>query len=60
MKDNWIFQNIKDNVNALHQTFGKHMFVMNLINMVFIQTLNKFRTTIENAKDIQFINSNSN
>jgi hypothetical protein len=25
MKDNWIFQNIKDNVNALTSNFGKHM-----------------------------------
>jgi hypothetical protein len=29
-------------------------------NMVFIQTLNKFHTAIENTKDIQFINSMCN
>jgi len=30
---------------------------MQQFDMVFIQTLNKFDITIENTKDIQFINS---
>jgi hypothetical protein len=25
LKDNWKFQNVKDNVNALAPIFGKHM-----------------------------------
>jgi hypothetical protein len=33
---------------------------MQQFDMVFIQTLNKFRTTTKNTKDIQFINSNCN
>ncbi len=61
---NWIFQNIKDNVNALTpknlQTYvQRHELnkAMQQSNMVFIQTLNKFFTATKNKKDIQFINS---
>ncbi len=59
MKDSWIFQNIKDNVNALApnswQTYVQCYElnkVMQQYDMVFIQILNKFCTTIENTKDI--------
>jgi len=30
---------------------------MQQFNMVFIQTLNKFRTPTKNTKDIEFVNS---
>jgi hypothetical protein len=59
VKDNWIFQNIKDNVNALAPIFWQTYVqcyelnkVMRQFDMVFIQTLNKFHTTIKNTKDI--------
>jgi hypothetical protein len=62
MKDNWIFQNIKNNVNALAQNFWQTYVqcyelnkVMQQSDMVFIQTLNKFRTTTKNTKDIKAI-----
>jgi hypothetical protein len=49
MKDNWIFQNIKVNVNALPlnlwQTYVQCFElnkVMQQFDMIFIQTLNKF------------------
>jgi hypothetical protein len=64
VKDSWIFQNIKDNVNALAPNFWQTYVqcyelnkVMRHFDIVFIQILNKFRTTIENKKDIEFINS---
>ncbi len=64
MKNSWIFQNIKNNVNALTPNFWQTYVqcyklnkVMQQSDMVFIQTLNKFHTTIENTKDIQSINS---
>jgi hypothetical protein len=64
LKNNWIFQNIKDNVNALTPNFWQTYVqyyelnkVMQQSNMVFIQTLKKNCTIIENKKDIEFINS---
>jgi len=64
MKDSWIFQNIKDNVNALELDFWQTYVqcyelnkVMGYSNMVFIQPLNKFCTVTKNTKDIQFVNS---
>jgi hypothetical protein len=64
MKNNWIFQNIKNNVNALAPIFLQTYVqcyepnkVMRQFDMVFIQTLNKFHTTTENTKDVEFINS---
>jgi hypothetical protein len=64
VKDNWIFQNIKDNVNVQAPIFWQTYVqcyklnkVMWQFDMVFIQTLNKFCTTIENIEDIQFFNS---
>ncbi len=64
MKNNWIFQNIKDNVNALAPKFWQTYVqcyglnkVMRQSHMVFIQTLNKFCTTTKNTKDIQLKNS---
>jgi hypothetical protein len=64
LKDNWIFQNIENNVNALAPKFWQtyvQCYELNKImwkfDMVFIQTLNKFCTTIKNTNDIQFINS---
>ncbi len=64
MKDSWIFQNIKVNVNALPPNFWQTYVqsyelnkVMPQFDMVFIQTLNKFRTPTEKTKDIEFINS---
>jgi hypothetical protein len=57
MKDNWIIQNIEDDVNALAPNFEQtyvQCYELNKImcefNMVFIQTLNKFRTTIKKYK----------
>ncbi len=64
MKDSWIFQNIKDNVNALELDFWQTYVqcyelnkVMGYSNMVFIQPLNKFCIVTKNTKDIQFVNS---
>ncbi len=64
LKDNRIFQNIKDNVNTSTPNFWQTYIqcyklnkVMRQFDMVFIQTLNKFRTTTKNTKDIEFINS---
>ncbi len=64
IKDSWIFQNIKDNVNALIPNFWQTYVqcyesnkVMQQFDMVFIQTLNKFCIATKNRKDIQFINS---
>jgi mannose/fructose/N-acetylgalactosamine-specific phosphotransferase system component IIB len=64
MKYSWIFQNIKNNVNALTSNFWQTYVqcyeqnkVMQQFDMVLIQTLNKFCTAIENTKDIEFINS---
>jgi hypothetical protein len=65
MKDSWIFQNIKDNVNALELDFWQTYVqcyelnkVMGYSNMVFIQPLNKFCTVTKNTKDIQFVINN--
>jgi len=59
MEYSWIFQNIKNNVNALAPKFWQTYVqcyelnkVMQQSDMVFIQTLNKFHTTTENIKDI--------
>jgi hypothetical protein len=64
MKDNWIFQNIKVNVNALPLNFWQTYVqcyelnkVMQQFDMVFIQTLYKFHIPTENTKDVEFINS---
>ncbi len=64
MKDSWIFQNIKDDVNALTLNFWQTYVqcyelnkVMQQFDMVFIQTLNKFHIATKNTKDIQSINS---
>jgi len=64
VKDNWIFQNIRNNVNTLTPNFWQtyvQCYELNKVmwqsNMVFIQTLNKFHITTKNTKDIQFINS---
>jgi hypothetical protein len=64
MKDSWIFQNIKNNVNALAPNFWQTYVqcyklnkVMQQSDMVSIQTLNKFHTSIENTNDVQSINS---
>jgi hypothetical protein len=61
VKDSWIFQNIKDNVNALAPNFLQTYVqcyelnkVMQQFDMVFIQTLNKFHTRTENAREISF------
>jgi hypothetical protein len=59
MEYSWIFQNIKNNVNALAPNFWQTYVqcyelnkVMQQSDMAFIQNLNKFHTTIENIKDI--------
>ncbi len=64
VKDSWVFQNIKDNVNALApkilQTYVQCYElnkIMQQFDMVFIQTLNKFHTRTENAREISFLNS---
>ncbi len=64
VKDSWIFQNIKNNVNPLAPTFWQIYVqcyelnkVMRQFNMIFIQTLNKIYIATKNTKDIQFINS---
>jgi hypothetical protein len=63
MKDSWIFQNIKNNVNALSPNFLQTYVqcyelnkVMKQYDMVFMKTLNKFCITTKNAKDIEFVN----
>ncbi len=63
-KNSQIFQNIENNVNALTLNFWQTYVqcyelnkVMQQSDMIFIQTLNKFRIAIENKKDIEFINS---
>jgi hypothetical protein len=62
VKDIWIFQNIKDNVNALTPFFWQTYVecyqlykIMWQFDMVFIQTLNKFHIATKNTKNIQFI-----
>jgi len=67
MKDSWIFQNIKDNVNSLVPNFWQTYVqcyelnkVMQQFDMVFIYTLNKFHIVTKNTKDIQLINSMCN
>jgi hypothetical protein len=67
VKYSWIFQNVKDNDNALAPSFWQTYVqcyelskVMQKFDMVLIQTLNKFWTTTKNTKDIEFINSNCN
>jgi hypothetical protein len=62
VKDNWIFQNIKYNVNALTPIFLQTYVqcyelnkVMKQSNMVFIGTLKKIHIMTKNTKDIQFI-----
>jgi hypothetical protein len=60
MKDNWIFQNIEDNVNALAPNFWQmyvQCYELNKVMRLFIQTMNKFCTVTKNTKDIEFINS---
>ncbi len=63
VKNSWIFQNIKDNVNALTPKFWQtyvQCYELNKVilqsNMVYIQTFNKFRIVTKNTKDIEFIN----
>ncbi len=62
-KDIWIFQNIKDNVNAIAPIFLQTYVqcyelntIMRQYDMVFIQTLNNFHIATKNTKDIEFIN----
>jgi hypothetical protein len=57
MKNSWIFQNIKDNVNALAPNFWQTYVqcyelnkVMQQSDMVFIQTLNKFHIATKKYK----------
>jgi hypothetical protein len=62
VKDSWIFQNIKNNVNTLTPNFWhvkcyKLNKVVRQFDMVFLQTLNKFCIATKNGKDIEFINS---
>jgi hypothetical protein len=64
MKDSWIFQNIKNNVNALTPNFWQIYVqcyelnkVMRWFDMVFTQILNKFHIVTNSIKDIEFINS---
>jgi len=63
MKDSWIFQNIKNNVNTLTLNFWQTYVqcyelnkVMQLFDMVFIQALNTFLIATKKTKDTQFIN----
>jgi hypothetical protein len=65
MKDSWIFQNVKDNVNALAPKnlwtcvqYYELNKVMWQFDMLFIQTLKKIHITIKNIKDIQFVIDN--
>ncbi len=62
MKDSWIFQNLKDNVNALAPIFWQtyaQCYELNKVmwqfDMIFIQIWNKFRIATKNTKDIQFV-----
>ncbi len=62
MKDNWIFQNIKNNVSTLPPNFWQTYIQCHELNkfmqqfdMVFIQTLKNIRTITKNTKDIEFI-----
>jgi hypothetical protein len=64
MKYSWIFQNIKDNVNALTLNFWQTYIqcyelnkIMQHSDMFFIHTLNKFHIMSKNIEYIQFINS---
>ncbi len=64
VKDSWMFQNVKKNINTLTPIFWQTYVqcyklnkVMKQFDMVFIQTLNKFHTITKNTKDIEFINS---
>jgi hypothetical protein len=57
VKDSLIFQNIKDNVNALSPNFWQTYVqcyelnkVMRQYDMVFIQILNKFRIATKKCK----------
>jgi hypothetical protein len=57
MKDSWIFQNIKDNVNTLTLNFWQTYVqcyelnkVMQQSDMVFIQALNKFLIATKKKK----------
>jgi hypothetical protein len=59
MKYNWIFQNIKDNVNALAPNFWQTYVqcyklnkIMSQFDVLFIQTLSKICIVIEGIKDI--------
>jgi hypothetical protein len=65
VKDNLIFQNIKNDVNASTPNFWQTYVqcyelnkVMRQYDMVFIQTLNKFHIATKNAKDIEFVINN--
>jgi hypothetical protein len=57
VKYSWIFQNVKDNDNALAPSFWQTYVqcyelnkIMQKFDMVFIQTLNKFCTTTKKYK----------
>jgi hypothetical protein len=58
VKDNWNFQNIKNNINALTLNFWQiHVQcyelnkVMRQDDMVFLQTMNKFRIVVKKYKE---------